>query len=234
MKYKRFFIFDFETTGFDPKKENVIEMGAVVCDYNEETNKFEIVKQLDEFVKIDRMLTKEIVNLTHITDDMLNEKGISEKELFNIMNTYINEETLLFAYNAQFDMQFFLELYKRYNPSYKLNYDVIDVLAMYKDFYPYPHKLSSAIETFSVEVENTHRACDDCLATYYVLQNLIRRILVEHKSISTIFNKEFYLNYVNVFGYNPKYEVTNKLDTITYIKQYGGKKELFNYFNKKN
>ena len=54
-KYNKLFIFDFETTGINPNKDNIIEMGAVILRLNPLTNKYDqkdLVEKLAQNVQI--------------------------------------------------------------------------------------------------------------------------------------------------------------------------------------
>lgn len=210
--YKSLFVFDLETTGLSFKNDRIIEIGLLFYELDENKNKFELIKEYDFLIKIDFKIPEKIVELTHITDEMLEKSGISEIEMFSIIEKYIKKDTLIMGYNVQFDYSFLNELFLRYK-GIPLKCDALDVLAMYKDRYPYPHKLKDAIDTFSVTIPNSHRAIDDVKATFEVLRGLIK---VEN---------DMHL-YVNKFGYNPKYPIENKFDHINYIAQLGGKLEI--------
>ena len=105
----------------------------------------------------------------------------------------IDDDTLLVAYNLSFDIGFLLKLYQKYVfRNYSIPFDILDCMAVYKDRYPFPHRLESAAATFKIENENAHRASDDAKTTFEVLMKLQEQ--------------DDNLNlYVNVLGYNPKY-----------------------------
>ena len=80
---------------------------------------------------------------------------------------------------------------------------------MYKDRRPYPHKLANAIAAYKLEdkVHNSHRAIDDVAALFEVC----RAMDDERADL---------LEYVNIFGYNPKYGVAGRrLAGVTYWPQ---------------
>ena len=68
----------------------------------------------------------------------------------------------------------------------------LDVMTVYKDRRPYPHRLADAVEAYSLSAQNTHRAIDDTRATY----ELLCAMDAEESDL---------FRYVNLFGYNPKY-----------------------------
>jgi DNA polymerase III alpha subunit (gram-positive type) len=213
-KYQRLVLLDFETTGLSYQKDKVIEIGMIVLDRNPLTNKFVVVEEYNRFIKIDFKLDPVIINLTNITDEMLENEGIFESEVADKIYSVLNDKTLFMAYNLQFDVSFLIEMVKNYHRDFEFNFDCLDVMAVYKDRQPYPHRLKDAISFYGVDVENTHRAVDDVKATLEVFKKMI----LEKNNID---------GYVNVLGYNAKYGVSGvKLSHIKYIAQYGGRKEI--------
>ena len=100
------------------------------------------------------------------------------------------------AHNAQFDACFLRELLRGFKPGCL---DWLDSLTVYKDRRPYPHKLANAILAYELEgkVQNSHRAIDDVLALFEVLKAMDDE-------------RDDLANYVNLFGYNPKYGVSGR------------------------
>ncbi|MFI3211538.1 MAG: 3'-5' exonuclease [Peptostreptococcaceae bacterium] len=122
----------------------------------------------------------------------------------------INDNTLIIAYNLQFDITFMLKLFKRFDSKYQFKCDVLDVMAVYKDRYSYPHKLCNAIDTYNVDIENTHRAIDDIKATLEVF----KKMCIQKNNLH---------NYINKIGYHYKYGLSGvQLPKVTYVAQYGG------------
>lgn len=210
-------VFDLETSGLNFYKDRIIELGAVLFKRNDNT--YEIIKEIDDLVKINFSLSNEITNLTHITNDMLLNFGIYEEEIFNKLEEIFKLNPLLIAYNIQFDINFIIELFRRYSGvNYEMKLDVLDCMAVYKDYYPYPHRLESAVSTLNIEVLNTHRALDDVRATICVLDKLNSYIDIK--------------KYINILGYNPKYGVSGeRLKHVRYIAQYGNKKEILKAYS---
>ncbi len=213
-KHKRVLLFDFETTGLNPQFEQVIEIGAIVLE-NVNGN-YEIVDELSTLVAASKPLPPKIVEITHITDEMLLRDGIEESSAFQrLYEMYQDEDTLLIAYNIVFDLGFLTALFKKYlNPMFTVKNDILDVMAIYKDRYRYPHRLDQAVAQYQVIVKNTHRALDDIKATYEVL-------------LAMEAQKPNVGHYVNRIGYNPKYGVNGaRLPHVKYIPQYGGRLEI--------
>ena len=118
--------------------------------------------------------------------------------------------TLLLAYNAHFDLSFLYYLLLRHgDPMILKGKDKLDLLTVYKDRRPYPHKLCNAIEAYGLsgKVVNSHRAVDDCVATVAVMEEMEK----EKADLEC---------YVNLFGYNPKFGIDGKaIGSVTYKPQ---------------
>lgn len=199
--------FDTETSGLDANTEQIIEIAAVCIDKDGNTT------TMDEFVRLPegKTLPAEIVELTHITDEMLKSEGISHalasQKFFDIIEGCNRQKVLLAAHNAQFDLMFTRRFLKGKRFSVELSF--LDTVTVYKDRAPYPHKLETAIEHYKLQdlVQNSHRAIDDVLALVEVASAMSRE-------------RADLLSYVNLFGYNPKYgEPAEKIRGVTYRPQ---------------
>ena len=206
-KYQRLVIFDTETTGLDYKKDQIIEFSAVVIE------KKGIIKEFDELIQLDpgTRIPDNIVQLTGITNEACAEKGISKYQLrAHLHDMLAPYPTLLIAYNAHFDLCFVYSLLMQDDLLFLLKgKDKLDLLTVYKDRHSYPHKLKNAIETYNLQdkVQNSHRAIDDVLATVAVMEEMEKE-------------KDDFLRYVNLFGYNPKYGAPYPaIRSITYKPQ---------------
>lgn len=207
-KYKHILIFDFETTGLDPYHDKIVEIGAILLEKKTD-NQFGIVKELNVLIKQDLPLPDKIVEITGITDELLFAEGITEKEAFMKFQELYTNDCLLVAYNIAFDYGFLNELYRKYLDvgSYYIKNDLLDVMAIYKDRYRYPHRLESAAETYGIINEDAHRALDDAKTTLKVLVEMIKE-------------RDTTKKYINVIGYNPKYGPNKyKIPHVEYVPQ---------------
>lgn len=213
--YKKALIFDFETTGLSAYNDQIIEIGAISL--NLVDGRFQIQDELSCLVKASKPLSPKITEITNITDEMLAKEGFTEEEAYKQLRKMYDEDTLLIAYNIQFDLGFLKALFRKFeNPSFVILNDILDIMAVYKDRHKYPHRLENAVETYGVEMKSTHRALDDVKATYAVLKAL-------QQEKSNIYH------YVNKIGYNAKYGVSGeRLPHVKYIAQYGGRLEIEN------
>lgn len=201
MKYQNILVFDFETTGVNPFEDEIIEIGAIKLELINQN--YEIVEELSVLVKQDKPLPEKITEITGITDEMLELDGVSRSEAFQMFKNLYTEDSLLIAYNIQFDIWFLINLfYKEQDRFFELKNDLLDAMAVYKDFHPFPHRLESALERYPVGVPNSHRALDDAKATYL----LLKKMEAELPSLKNLDVFEL-KRYVNIIGQNPKYPV---------------------------
>ena len=209
-QYDRLVIFDTETTGLDFSGDEIIEFAAVVVEQRQ--GKAEIVEEYDELITLSpgRSVPPEIVALTGITNEDIQERGISKTRLCCDIARMIQGKTLLLAYNAHFDLSFLYYLLQRDgDPMILKGKDKLDLLTVYKDRRNFPHKLCNAIEAYGLadQVVNSHRAVDDVIATVAVMLEMEKE-------------RDDLQNYVNLFGYNPKYGISGKaIGSVTYKPQ---------------
>lgn len=209
-KYDRLVLFDTETTGLAYCRDEIIEFAAVVVELVDGTPT--ITRKYDELVALSPggFVPPKIEQLTGISTQDLREKGLSKTRVCRDIAELIAGNTLLLAYNAHFDLSFlFYLLLRSGDPAILKGKDKLDLLTVYKDRRPYPHKLCSAIEAYGLsgKVVNSHRAVDDVIATVAVMEEMEKE-------------KDDLLRYVNLFGYNPKYGIEGKpIGSVTYKAQ---------------
>ena len=209
-QYDRLVLFDTETTGLTYSRDEIIEFAAVVVEAADGEAK--ITREYDELVALSPggFVPPKIEQLTGISTQDLRERGLSKTRICRDIAELIAGNTLLLAYNAHFDLSFlFYLLLRSGDPAILKGKDKLDLLTVYKDRHPYPHRLCSAIEQYGLsgKVVNSHRAVDDVIATVAVMEEMEKE-------------KDDLLRYVNLFGYNPKYGIEGKpIGSVTYKAQ---------------
>ena len=218
-KYDRLVLFDTETTGLQYSRDEIIEFAAVVVENAD--GEPVITREYDELVALSPggFVPPKIEQLTGISTQDLRERGLSKARICRDIAEIMGGNTLLLAYNAHFDLSFlFYLLLRDGDPSILKGKDKLDLLTVYKDRRPYPHKLCSAIEAYGLSgrVVNSHRAVDDVIATVAVMEEMEKE-------------KDDLECYVNLFGYNPKYGIEGKpIGSFTYKPQpYNPRKPLY-------
>lgn len=198
-------VLDTETTGVKSKDDEIIELGFLRLDRDGTRTEEDYLIRLTP----GKTIPPFIADLTHITDDMLAEKGVEKTVAAEaLVKALSSEHPLVCAYNAQFDLCFIFYFLARLGLSDALKpAKFLDIMAVYKDRRDYPHKLVNAVEEYRVTGENTHRASDDAAAALEVLAAMER----ERDDID---------RYVNLFGYNPKYGVPKpSISSVRYEPQ---------------
>ena len=209
-KYDRLVLFDTETTGLAFSRDEIIEFAAVVVE--QQNGQAVVTETYDELISLSPggFVPIKIEQLTGISTQDLRERGIPKTRVCCDIARMFRGNTLLLAYNAHFDLSFLFYLLLRHGDATILKgKDKLDLLTVYKDRRSYPHRLCNAIEAYDLsgKVVNSHRAVDDVLATVEVM----KAMEAERSDL---------LNYVNLFGYNPKYGVDGKpIGSVTYKPQ---------------
>ena len=209
-KYDRFLIFDTETTGLDFRRDEIIEFSAVVIDIVSGVP--QVSREYDNLISLTpgNTVPPKITELTGISTQDILQQGIPKEQLCRDIAEMITENTLLLAYNAHFDLSFlFYLLLRNGDPTILKGKDKLDLLTVYKDRRPFPHRLCNAIDAYGLsgKVVNSHRAIDDVLATAAVMEAMA----AERDDLEC---------YVNLFGYNPKYGIDGKpIGSVTYKPQ---------------
>ena len=218
-KYDRLVLFDTETTGLQFSRDEIIEFAAVVVEQRD--GKPAIMQEYDQLIALSPggFVPPKITELTGISTQDLQENGLPKTRVARDVCEMMQGNTLLLAYNAHFDLSFLYYFLLRHgDPMVLKGKDKLDLLTVYKDRRSYPHKLCNAIEAYGLsgKVVNSHRAVDDVIATVAVMEEM-------EKERSDL------MNYVNLFGYNPKYGIDGKpIGSVTYKPQpYNPTKPLY-------
>ena len=209
-KYDRLVLFDTETTGLLFSRDEIIEFAAIVVERVDGAPK--VIREYDELIALSPggFVPPKIQELTGISTADLRERGLPKTRVARDIAEMIRGNTLLLAYNAHFDLSFLFYFLLRHGDATILRgKDKLDLLTVYRDRRPYPHKLANAIDAYGLtgKVQNSHRAVDDVLATLAVMEEMERE-------------KPDFPNYVNLFGYIPKFGIDGKpIGSVTYKPQ---------------
>lgn len=170
---KSIIVFDTETTGLG-KSAKIIEFAAVRYDITEtglkETHK------MDLFLNPQESLSEKIIELTGITDKLLedaNTEGVEAPGIFSFMAS----ADIWAAYNCDFDLRMMDLMSERVGIPYKKR-PCLDVLKMARDFIKKEdvenHKLQTVLQAiFPEKTFRFHQAIDDVRATALVMAKFI-------------------------------------------------------------
>ena len=160
-------VFDVETTGLSAVYDTIIELAAV------KIKNGEIIDRFESFANPHKPLSATIINLTSITDDMLQDAPEVEAVLKRFHRWA--EDAIFVAHNASFDMGFLNVGYKKVGLEKAAN-PVIDTLELGRLLYPElkNHRLNTLAKKLDVELTQHHRAIYDAEATGYIFLKMLR------------------------------------------------------------
>ncbi|WP_408011001.1 PolC-type DNA polymerase III [Pseudalkalibacillus sp. A8] len=160
-------VFDVETTGLSAVYNKIIELAAV------KIKNGEIIDRFESFANPHHPLSATTIELTGITDDMVNNAPEIE-DVMKDFHTFI-EDSILVAHNASFDMGFLNVGFRNVGIG-DANNPVIDTLELGRFLYPEfkNHRLNTLCKKFDIELTQHHRAIYDAEATGYLLLKMIK------------------------------------------------------------
>ncbi len=172
MLEQTYIVFDLETTGFNAGgADSIIEIGAVKLQNGE------IKERYDELINPGRPLPKKIIDVTSITDEMLEDKD-NEENAVKRFKEFIQDYPLV-AHNAKFDMSFLEMAYKKYNLG-EIKNPVIDTLELSRtlDTNYARHSLSALVKRYDVpwDEEHHHRGDYDAEGTALVFHKMLKKL----------------------------------------------------------
>jgi len=158
-----FIVIDFETTGLNPYKNEIIEIAAV---------KFKNGYIIDEFVTLVKPINKisrEITKINNITNSMVKDSPTIEKVFSDFIN-FIGDN-LLVMHNAKFDLGFLNCNIARLNLKVPPVINTLDTLSLSRKLLPKlkNHKLGTILNKLNIRNKNCHRAHGDAMATGQML-----------------------------------------------------------------
>jgi len=178
----RIIFYDFETTGLNPFQDDVIDF----CFRHNDTS-------IEGLVNTTRLpLSKEVVDITGITDDIVKSAPNLMSYKTQIMElltpSHSKEKTYLIAHNNnRFDRFFLQRMLRAFGTNTKeLNIYFIDTMDIAKCAMPYMRSISlkTLCKYFSIP-EGTHRALSDVNALERVYYQLIIKLANETKTKTT-------------------------------------------------
>ena len=163
-----FVVFDIETTGFSPKNNKIIEIGAV------KISKGEVVDRYSAFVNPEVPIPFEIEKLTSIHDGMVVDAPTIGETLPQFLE--FCQGSILVAHNANFDMSFIVENAR--NLDLPTEYTYVDTLALARVLLTNQakHTLDAVCKTLGISLANHHRAVDDAEATAQIFKKFIKML----------------------------------------------------------
>lgn len=191
-----FVVFDIETTGLSPDKNNIIEIGAV------KVSGGQIIDKFSSFVNPKEPVPYRITKLTGITDEMVQDAPFISEVLPEFLK--FSEGCVFVAHNATFDMGFIMKKAMDFHIDREFSY--VDTMAAARALMPKMGKytLDNLCRELKISLENHHRAVDDAGATAEMFVEFIN--MFRQRNVNT-------LEEVNAFG-NSEEERINKIKKL--------------------
>ena len=158
-------VLDFETTGLNTQKDRIIEIGAVKL-WNGQ-----VVDSYGTLVNPGCVLPPKIVEITHITDQMLRDAPTAEQAVPELLK--FMDGCPIAAHNAKFDCAVLESELKRQGIEYTV--PRLDTLTLSRKLYPdlKSHRLGSVCKRLGVSLKDAHRAVNDAAATAQCLARML-------------------------------------------------------------
>ncbi|RMH65857.1 MAG: DEAD/DEAH box helicase [Calditrichaeota bacterium] len=179
---KEFVVVDLETTGLDPEKDTIIEIGAILYRDGQEAETFE------SLVNPRRPIPDFITRLTGIRDEDVADAPTIDA-VFGQLEDFLSDKPFV-GHQVNFDASFIEYQFRRIHQDFK-NWDNtaqrfkyfgrtrLDTLFLARILLPFlPRlKLGAVAAYFGINLENAHRAVDDARATGQIFLELLDRAL---------------------------------------------------------
>ena len=155
-------VIDFETTGFNPYNDRIIQVAAV------RYRNHELADQFVSFVNPERPIPSRITSLTGITNYRVSDAPTIQ-EVLPLFLSFLGTDTIV-AHNASFDMRFLksnVNMLRLPEPKNK----VIDTVFLAKKYMKHApnHKLETLKRMLGIRL-SSHNALDDCITCAAVYQ----------------------------------------------------------------
>ena len=165
-KNTEYVLFDLETTGLSPYKDEIIEIGAVKVDKDGK-----ITETFTTLVKPSKPVSEFVENLTGISNEML----ADAPSIYTALPKFaaFAGDSILVGHNVTFDIKFVQQKAKIYKDIQFLN-PYVDTLALTRKVYPNlkSYKLQDLIKEFDLKTFAAHRALADVVATQQLYELL--------------------------------------------------------------
>lgn len=213
-------VFDVETTGLSAVYDTIIELAAV------KMHKGNVIETFEEFIDPGHPLSETTINLTGITDEMV-QGSKSEEEVIRLFQDFC-QDTILVAHNASFDMGFLNTTYEKYGIPESTN-PVIDTLELSRLLHPTwkSHRLNTLAKKYNVNLEQHHRAIYDSETTGHLCWIFLKEAYDDH-------GIEYHDEFNDFIGEGDAYKRARPFHATIIAKTQAGLKNLFKLISQSN
>ncbi len=168
---EHFVVYDLETTGLDPFRHEIIEIGAIRVHRDEENH-----ETFQTLVRPTRCVPKKIVEITGITGEMVKNDGLPLAEALAEFRNFVGNLPLV-AFNAAFDDAFLLAACQA-TATDKFGNESCCALKLARRAWPHrsSFRLVDLAKDGNLSAEGTHRALSDCRRTMVVYAAAAREV----------------------------------------------------------
>lgn len=157
-------VVDIETTGLSPASCEIIEISAL------KVRNDEIVDSFSSLVKPTKKINSFIVNLTGITNEMV-ENAPKINTVLSEFVKFVSDDFIL-GHNVNFDINFIYDGMMKYLKKEFTN-DYIDTMRLSRRHCDLKkHNLKSLAKHYNISLKGHHRALTDCKITYDVYKSI--------------------------------------------------------------
>jgi DNA polymerase-3 subunit epsilon len=179
MKKHNLAFVDVETTGFDPEKHEIIELGLVLVRQKGDAGKeFELIEELEFKIKPEHIDSADPQALKVNGYDP--SAWIFGNTLAEAMKAFAikTEDAIFVAHNVTFDYAFIEKAFKQTEIENKMFYPKIDTISVaFAKLHANPRidkfRLQKLCEFFGIENARAHSALSDARALYEVYKKLM-------------------------------------------------------------
>lgn len=166
--FSTYTVIDIETTGIDPRADDIIELAAIkIVDG--------VVKSVwDKLINPELPIPKKVMRITGITDEMVSDAPTIGEVISEFVN-FVSDDVIV-GHNVNFDINFIYDRCEYFlNRQFSNNY--IDTLRLSRKLLKdlERHRLCDIAEALNVQQEGYHRAAADCYTTHMCYQEMIKR-----------------------------------------------------------
>lgn len=175
---KKLAFLDVETTGFDPVKQEIIELGVVVA-AQQADGAWRTVNEIDVKVKPRHIETadKEALRVNGYSEDAWMFAHTLEQALEELNQKA--KDAIMVAHNVAFDYGFIDQAYRSVEMESAMAYQKFDTISIaFAKLHADPdikgYSLRALCEYFGITNEKAHTALADARATFEVFQELMK------------------------------------------------------------
>ncbi len=189
----QFVVLDFETTGFSPESDHIIQIGAM------KYNNTDVIDTFSTYVRPPIAIPHHISNITGINDLTVAEAPVLKDVLPKLVEFISNLDIV--CHNASFDISFLNSSLSK-NDMQEIQNNVFDTLKMSrKCIYSENHKLETLKRHFNLN-NLSHDALEDCKTTAFIYLYCLDKG-IKPDSINYNIKKEVQGNTINREPYLP-------------------------------